>query len=319
MPRQPRLIVHGGAGSTLKDPSRADRVRSALYAVIEPVYESLREGVSAREAVVYGARLLESDPMFNAGTGSAIQSDGQIRMSASLMDGQSHSFSGVINAMRLEHPIDLADFLQGERDRILAGAGATELMRELGIAPHDPMVERRFRQWIRERGRGFQSEAVDVVAEEAADDLDDDLGRGTIGVVAMDVDGRLAAATSTGGRGFERIGRVSDSAMPAGNYADDHAAVSCTGIGEDIVDACLAARVVVRVGDGMSLGQALQRSFDECTARDQSLGVIAVDSDGRVGWAKTSDILLAAYRVGDEIGDTIDLPAGTQVGVFEVK
>jgi L-asparaginase len=317
MPRQPRLIVHGGAGSALKDPSRAERVRSALYAVIDPVYESLQAGASAREAVVQGARLLESDPMFNAGTGSAIQSDGQIRMSASLMDGHSHSFSGVINAMGLEHPIALADFLQGERDRVLAGDGTTELMRELGVAPHDPLVERRFRQWIRERGRGFTSEAVDVVAGEAGADVDDDRGRGTIGVVALDVDGRLAAATSTGGRGFERVGRVSDSAMPAGNYADEHAAVSCTGIGEDIVDACLAARLVVRVADGMSLEQALQRSFDECTARQQSLGVIAIDRHGHVGWAKTSDILLAAYRVGEEIGDTIDLPVGTRVGLFE--
>ncbi|MFP4596754.1 MAG: isoaspartyl peptidase/L-asparaginase [Persicimonas sp.] len=322
-PKTPRLIIHGGAGSSMRDLSRAQRIREALYAVVDPVYEMLEAGASAREAVVEGCRLLEDDPNFNAGTGSAIQSDGQIRMSASLMDGDSQSFSGVINAMRIAHPIDVAEFLQAERDRIVAGVGAAELARELGLEPHDPLVERRFRQWIKQRERGFAKEAAQVVAEDdqpddgqPADDQPDepdDRGRGTIGVVAMDADGRLCAGTSTGGRGFERIGRVSDSAMPAGNYADSHAAVSCTGIGEHIVDACLAARVVVRVSDGMALGDALQKSFAESDVLEHSLGAIAIDRAGTIGWAKTSDILLAAYRVGEEVGDTIELPVGTLV------
>lgn len=317
MPQTPRLIIHGGAGSSLKDPSRAGRVRDALFAVVDPVYEMLTGGAAAREAVVEGCRLLEDDPIFNAGTGSAIQSDGQIRMSASLMDGERQSFSGVINAMRLAHPIAIAEHLQGARDRVLDGPGALELMRELGVPPHDPIVERRFRQWIRERERGFSKEAVDVVAGgEAHEEPDDDRGQGTIGVVALDTDGRLCAGTSTGGRGFERVGRVSDSATPAGNYADKHCAVSATGIGEHILDACLSARICIRVTDGMSLKDALQRSFDECDEKAYSLGVIAIDADGTIGWGKTSDILLAAYRVGDTMGDTIGLPHSTGVDVL---
>jgi L-asparaginase len=312
----PRLIIHGGAGSSMKDPSRAERVREALFAVVDPVYELLVGGASATEAVVEGCRLLEDDPIFNAGTGSAIQSDGQIRMSASLMDGERQSFSGVINAMRLAHPIDLAEHLQGERDRVLDGVGALELMRELGVPPHDPVVERRFRQWIRERERGFSKEAVDVVA---AGQDGDDRGRGTIGVVALDASGRLCAGTSTGGRGFERVGRVSDSATPAGNYADKQSAVSATGIGEDILDACLCARICVRVTDGMSLEEALQRSFDECDDKGHSLGAIAIDADGTIGWGKTSDILLAAYRVGDTSGDTIASPIGTLVSTVNAQ
>ncbi len=315
---QPRLIIHGGAGSSLKDPSRADRVRQALYAVIDPVYEMLLGGASAKEAVIEGCRLLEEDPTFNAGTGSAIQSDGQIRMSAALMDGEAQSFSGVINVMRLAHPIELAEHLQGERDRVLDGPGAELLMRELGVPVHDPIVERRFRQWMRERERGFRKEAVEVVAGgEAEPDEDDDRGRGTIGVVAFDQNGHLAAGTSTGGRGFERVGRVSDSAMPAGNYADRNCAVSATGIGEHIIDACLSARICVRVADGMGLEDALERSFDEADAKKFSFGAIAIDKDGRIGWGKTSDILLAAYRVGDEIGDTISLPSDTLVEVLD--
>lgn len=316
---QPRLIIHGGAGSSLKDPSRAERVREALYAVIDPVYQMLLDGASAFEAVVQGCRRLETDPTFNAGTGSAIQSDGQVRMSASLMDGSEQSFSGVINAMRLAHPVGLAEHLQGERDRVLDGVGAQELMRELGVPPHDPIVERRFRQWIRERERGFGKAAVEVVAQDdrdehdEPDEPDDDRGRGTIGVVAYDRDGKLCAGTSTGGRGFERVGRVSDSAMPAGNYADSNCAVSATGIGEHIIDACLSARICVRVTDGMSLEEALQKSFGESDAKGYSFGAIAIDAQGNIGWGKTSDILLAAYRVGDEVGDTISLPSGTLV------
>lgn len=309
----PKLIIHGGAGSSLRDPSRADRIRKSLYAVIDEVYESLEGGASAREATVLGCRLLEDDPNFNAGTGSALQSDGQIRMSAALMDGERQAFSGVINAMRLKNPILLADHQQSERDRVLADPGVTELMRELGVELHDPTVERRFRQWLEERERGFEREMADVVAEEPEDD--DDRGRGTIGVVALDSQGRLAAGTSTGGRGFERVGRVSDSAMPAGNYADQNAAVSCTGIGEDIIDACLAARLVVRVTDGMSLAEALDKSFAECKQRGHSLGVIALDRHGHIGWGKTSDILLAAYRVGEDVGDTIGLEPGVMTGV----
>lgn len=231
------------------------------------------------------------------------------------MDGAQQRFSGVINAMRLAHPIDLAAHLQGERDRVLDGAGALELMRELGVPPHDPAVEQRFRRWLGERERGFAKDAVDVVAGEG-DGEGDDRGQGTIGVVALDTDGRLCAGTSTGGRGFERVGRVSDSATPAGNYADKSCAASATGIGEDILDICLSARLCVRVTDGMSLEQALRRTFDECHNQDLRLGAIAIGADGSVGWGKTSDLLLAAYRVGDRQGDTISAPLGTHVATL---
>jgi len=311
MPDIPSLIIHGGAGSSLDDPSRAGRIRDALFAVLDPVYEMLLAGATAKEAVLAGCRMLEDDPLFNAGTGSAIQSDGQIRMSASLMDGAHQRFSGVINAMRLAHPIDLAAHLQGERDRVLDGAGALELMRELGVPPHDPLVEQRFRRWLNERERGFAKDAVDVVAGEG-----DDRGQGTIGVVALDTYGHLCAGTSTGGRGFERVGRVSDSATPAGNYADKACAASATGIGEDILDICLSARLCIRVTDAMSLKQALRRTFDECHNQDLRLGAIAIDAHGTIGWGKTSDILLAAYRVGDAQGDTLSEPVGTCVGTL---
>lgn len=298
----PKLIIHGGAGDAIGDEARRGEVRASLMGVIEETYPHLRAGLGAREAVVLAARLLEDDPKFNAGLGSAIQSDGQIRMSASLMDGEAQAFSGVINIQKVRHPIEVADHLQGRRDRVLAAPGTDELARELGVPVFNPMVERRLAEWRVEYGEDFVADAASVVAE------GDDRGRGTIGVVAMDGEGMIAAGTSTGGRGFEYVGRVSDSATVAGTYANEWAGVSCTGIGEHIVDAALAARVVVRVTDGLSVMEAMQRSMEESARRRYILGAIAIDRHGAISWGKTSEILLAAWHDGQRVGHTVDMP-----------
>ena len=94
--------------------------------------------------------------------------------------------------------------------------------------------------------------------------------------------------------------------MPAGNYATADAGVSCTGVGEDIINECLAARVVVRVGDGLSLPDAMQKSMAESQKRDRDLGAIALAHNGVISWGKTSEVLLAAYHNGSTIGDTLE-------------
>lgn len=302
---QPKLIIHGGAGSSLKGKAGADVVRKSLYKVIEEVYSLLLTGADATEAVVLGCQLLEDDPRFNAGTGSVLQSDGQIRMSASLMQGSIQRFSGVINVSRVQNPINLAEFLQSSPDRVLSDYGSGELMRELNTPTYNPLTDLRLQEWMLERQGNFEKEMAGVVAEKELVTSSED-GRGTIGVVVLDSQGRLAVGTSTGGKGFERIGRVSDSAMPAGNYASRHAAVSCTGIGEDIIDECLAARIVVRVTDGLSLVEAMQRSFTEAKEHGRDFGAIALDATGAIAWGKTSQVLLAAYHDGNQIGDTLE-------------
>lgn len=259
---QPKLIIHGGAGSSLHGKGAVETIRRSLYKVVEEVYSLLLSGASASEAVVRGCQLLEDDPRFNAGTGSVLQSDGQIRMSASLMDGTSQSFSGVINISRVKNPIDVAKFLQSSPDRVLSDYGAAELARELQIPSYNALTDLRLQEWIQERQDNFKRTMAGVVAESELVESST-ARRGTIGVVALDTEGNISVGTSTGGKGFERIGRVSDSAMPAGNYATSFAGVSCTGIGEDIMDECLAPRIVVRVTDGMSLKEAMQRSFAE--------------------------------------------------------
>ncbi|MDC0836062.1 L-asparaginase [Geitlerinema sp. FC II] len=305
---QPKLIVHGGAGSSLQGKGGVEAVRQALYQIVDEVYGLLRDGKSATDAVVRGCQLLEDNPRFNAGTGSVLQSDGQIRMSASLMDGIAQRFSGVINVSRVKNPIDMAKFLQAERDRTLSDLGAAELARELNLPIFDPTTDKRLKEWLQDRKDNFQRSMANVIAE-------DEAGRGTIGVVALDNQGRIAAGTSTGGKGFERIGRVSDSAMPAGNYANRFAGVSCTGIGEDIVDECLAARIVVRVTDGMSLEEAMSRSLAEATENQRDLGAIALDAKGNIAWGKTSEVVLAAYTDGETRGDSLEAENGTVVFV----
>ncbi|MEH2371546.1 isoaspartyl peptidase/L-asparaginase [Nostoc sp.] len=302
---QPKLIIHGGAGSSLHGKGGLESVRRSLYIVVEFVYSLLLSGATASEAVVQGCQMLEDDPRFNAGTGSVLQSDGQIRMSASLMDGASGRFSGVINISRVKNPIELAQFLQNSPDRVLSDLGSAELAREMQIPSYNALTDLRLQEWIQERQDNFKSTMAGVVAEPELVQTSN-AGRGTIGVVALDSYGSLAAGTSTGGKGFERIGRVSDSAMPAGNYATSNAGVSCTGIGEDIIDECLAPRIVVRVTDGMSLKDAMQRSFGEAHQNKRDLGAIALDVSGAIAWGKTSEILLAAYHDGEKIGDTLE-------------
>jgi L-asparaginase len=300
---QPKLIIHGGAGGYIKSERGEAKVRQALHQIVTEVYELLSQGGSAVDAVVRGCQLLEDQPTFNAGTGSVLQSDGQIRMSAALMDGANQRFSGVINVSRVRHPIELAEFLQREDDRVLADYGAKELLRELSVPIYDPLIEIRLQEWMQERNENFDKSMAGVVAEDA---LIHEPRKGTIGVVALDSQGNVSAGTSTGGKGLERIGRVSDSAMPAGNYADASAGVSCTGIGEDIIEECLAAKIVIRVTDGMTLPEAMKKSMTESRSRNRDLGAIAIAADGTICWGKTSEVILAAYHDGKAIGDTIN-------------
>ncbi|MBD0269761.1 MAG: isoaspartyl peptidase/L-asparaginase [Cyanobacteria bacterium Co-bin8] len=309
---QPKVIIHGGAGSSLHSKGGVESIRRDLRDIVEEIYGKLLAGADAKTAVIYGCHMLEDNPCFNAGKGSVLQSDGQVRMSASLMDGAAQRFSGVINVSRVQHPTDLAAFLQDCDDRVLSDYGSAELAREMCLPVFDPATELRLKEWQQERANHFQKAMAGVVAEKEL--IDTSARRGTIGVVVLDSEGRLAAGTSTGGKGLERIGRVSDSAMPAGNYANPFAGISCTGIGEDIIDECLAPRIVIRVTDGLSLGQAFARSFTEAEQNGRDFGAIGIDRTGAIAWGKTSDVLLAAYHTGTDIGDTLEQGIGTMTG-----
>lgn len=258
---QPKVIIHGGFFSESSTTAEVKAAKQAALLKIARAAHMYLQQHTAVETAVYAVALLENDPLFNAGTGSQIQSDGHIRMSASLMDGQTALFSGVINVENIQNPIHLAALLQTEDDRVLGAEGASLYAREAKFPTYNPEIPQR---------------RAEYEAKLAA------TGVGTVGCVALDGDGRLAAATSTGGKGFERVGRISDSATVAGNYANEYCAVSCTGVGEDIVSAALAAKIVTRVTDGMPIEQAFSKSFQEMKPYDGFAGAIAIDRSGNI-------------------------------------
>ncbi len=287
---EPVVVIHGGAGRKIGSEEREGKIREALGEILEEVYELARGGAAAVEVVRRGCMLLEDCELFNAGKGSALQNDGQIRMSASVMDGDRRAFSGVINVEGVRNPVEMAVALQGSRDRVVAGKGAERLAREMGLPVFDAVVPRRWEEWVKQMraDRSLDQAAVSVSEEE-------DRRSGTVGVVALDRGGRLAAATSTGGRGFERVGRVSDSATVAGNYATATAAVSCTGIGEDITDEALAVRVVLGA-ESKTLEEAFEEAIEKANRRQRRLAAIGVSARGELSWGQTTEVLLAVGR-----------------------
>lgn len=263
------MLIHGGAGGR-PSRQRLERIRVSLKAICETAYAYL-QAHAALDSVVFAVRLLEDDPLFNAGTGSILQQDGKARMSASVMDGPGVRFAAVLNIERVKNPILVAKALLGEDDRVLAGLGATRFARSLGFPPWDPVTPARLRQW--------KQRVQDV--------------QGTVGAVALDHAGRLAAATSTGGRGFERAGRASDSGLPVGNYANTRVAISCTGVGEDIIDEGLAIRIAQRVLEGIALKRTFTITFRELNRHHRRAGAIGLDRHGQFVWATTTPMLFA--------------------------
>ncbi|MBN8566282.1 MAG: isoaspartyl peptidase/L-asparaginase [Flavobacteriales bacterium] len=256
-----KIIIHGGffsESSTNLETKIAKQ--NALLHIVKDSYQYLQSH-SALEAVVYAVSLLEDDALFNAGIGSQIQSDGKIRMSAALMDGVSMKMSGVINIEEVKNPIQVASVLMKEDDRIIGGEGATNYARKHGFEVFSTEIPQR---------------RVEFEAKLEA------TGSGTVGCVAIDAEGRIAVATSTGGKGFEIPGRISDSATVAGNYANEFCGVSLTGVGEDIVSGAVAAKIVTRVTDGMTLEQAFDKTFQELKPFDGFAGAIAIDNKGNV-------------------------------------
>ena len=257
-----KLIIHGGFFSESSSSEETKIAKQqALSDIVTSGYEYLQNH-TALETVTYVVSLLEDHPLFNAATGGQIQSDGKLRMSASLMDGPSLRFSGVINIEEVKNPVQIALKLLDEEDRVLSGPGALAYARKHGFEYHNPITPERQREYDEKRNQQNN--------------------KGTVGCVALDAAGNIAAATSTGGKGFEIPCRVSDSATVAGNYANRFAGISCTGVGEDIVNVGLAVKIATRVSDGMSLKQATDKSFEELKAIDGFAGVIAIDKDGEI-------------------------------------
>jgi L-asparaginase len=271
-----KIIIHGGFFSESQTNQEVKKAKQDALAEIVKLGHKYLQSHTAVETVVYTVCLLENCELFNAGTGSQIQSDGKIRLSASLMDGKTMKFSGVINIEDVKNPICIAEKLLTYEDRVLSGKGAQDFARENDFNYYNPEIPQRRREYEKK--------------------LSDSIRLGTVGCVALDVYGNLAAATSTGGKGFEIPGRVSDSATTAGNYANAFAAISCTGVGEDIVSGAVASTIVTRVTDAMPLARATEKTLNEIIPFNGFAGIIGISATGEIYHADTHPYMVwAAY------------------------
>jgi beta-aspartyl-peptidase (threonine type) len=272
------LIVHGGAGDWSSEEGDGEALVAACRAAARVGFEILRAGGSALDAVTAAVVVLEDDPRFNAGTGSALTADGEVECDASLMCGDGRA--GAVGALRdVKNPIRLARLVMEKTPHVLlVGEGAATFAAECGLAPLAPgalVTERMRDKWRAALARA--AAAPSAVAPSG----------GTVGCVARDVAGRLAAATSTGGMMLKRRGRVGDSAViGAGTYADDGAgAVSCTGLGEAFIKAAAAKQAVEALRAGRSPAEAARQLLPAVRRHGGSGGLICVDAAGRVGLA----------------------------------
>ena len=275
----PKIIIHGGffSESSTNNETKVAK-QQALLRIVKDSYEFLKTN-SALETVVYAVSQLENDKLFNAGIGSQIQSDGKIRMSASIMDGSTLKMSGVINIEEVKNPVQVAQILLDSEDKVLGGEGATDFARKLGFEKFSTEIpQRRAEYEVKKSGNGV----------------------GTVGCVALDEFGKIAVATSTGGKGFEIPGRISDSATVAGNYANEFCGVSLTGVGEDIVSGAVAAKIVTRVTDGFTIDKAFEKTFAELLPFDGFAGAIGIDFHGNIFHQDSHPSMVFASFDGDK-------------------
>ena len=295
-----RLVVHGGAGS-MRAPefdAEHDRLgRAGLEAALAAGSATLEKRESALDAVEAAVRVLEEDSCFNAGRGSVLTATGCIELDAAIMDGRNRAAGAVAGLRTTRAPVSLARLLLEQGPHVfLSGKGADEFAREHGLeqVPNSwfeiPERRRQLEELLNEGG------------------FDDEIKYGTVGAVAVDVDGHVAVATSTGGLTAKRWGRVGDSPLiGAGTYADDRsAAVSATGSGEYFIRAVAGHQLAERVRMG---GQSLQEALDSVLADIASLGgkggLIAVSPDGEAAWGFTTP---AMYRgMADASGRVVRL------------
>lgn len=279
------VVVHGGAGAW-EAGVRVDAVRG-MRAAATAARRILAAGGAALDAVVTAVVALEDDPLFNAGTGACLNLDGDAEMDAQVMSGEGLRAGGVAALVQVRNPVLVARcVLERTGHVLLAGAGALRFARAMGFGEYDPVTPRaraRWRERVQERGA-------------------------TVGAVAVDAQGRFAAATSTGGVALKMPGRVGDTPVPgAGNYATPSAAASATGHGELMLRTLATKRVCDWIERGLEAQTAVDRVLAEMAASVGSeAGLIAVDRDGRIGVAHgTPQMPFAWVREGDR-----DLEAG---------
>jgi L-asparaginase / beta-aspartyl-peptidase len=297
------LVIHGGSGVIERGSLTADQeaqYRAALSGALESGATVLRGGGRALDAVEFAIRILEDDPLFNAGRGAVFTAAGRNELDASIMDGATLRAGAVAGVTRARHPISVARaVMEKSLHVLLSGDGADGFAREQGLETVDPSFFFTERRWqdleraLRERGEPVPARPANVPAPAPQRRLrygpGDPRKLGTVGVVALDSQGNLAAGTSTGGTNAKRWGRVGDSPIiGAGTYAaNESCAVSGTGVGEFFIRLTIAREVCALV---QYTERSVQEAADEVikgrlTAAKGSGGVIVLSRSGAMAWS----------------------------------
>jgi beta-aspartyl-peptidase (threonine type) len=283
---RPAILVHGGAWATPEGEHEAHRIGVHRASMIG--FEILLTGGSALDAVQKAVEFLEADPTFNAGRGSVLNAGGEVELDAAIMEGSELKAGSVAAVPRILHPVTLArEVLERSQHVMLCGAGALEFARSRGIALCDPeelIVERERERYLRARRS--------AAAPPPGPPLE------TVGAVACDSRGRVAAASSTGGTFLKHPGRIGDSpVIGAGLYADDRkGAAASTGQGEAILRMVMAYRAVESLTSGIGPSEAAQQAIHALEFRGAGQGgIIVVDSKGELGYAFNTPHMAHAY------------------------
>lgn len=281
-PASPLLVIHGGAGVERQDlnPEELRAARAALEAALRKGHEALAAGKPAMDAVTAAITVLENDPAFNAGRGAVFTHDGKNELDASLMDGATLRAGAVAGVHTIKNPILLARAVMEHSPHVMMiGQGAEMFAAEQKIEQVDPSYFRTEKRW-QQLQRALKEEA----AGQAHADLETAKHFGTVGAVALDAQGKLAAGTSTGGMTNKRYGRVGDSPIiGAGTYASDNCAVSGTGWGEFYIRLAAAHEICSRM---KYLGETPAQAGDEVIVKRLPAmggdgGAIVLSADGK--------------------------------------
>ncbi len=276
------LAIHGGAGTILKTqmtPEKEQAYKAALQEALDVGYSMLEKGLTAVDAVESAVSLLEDCPLFNAGKGSVFTSEGTHEMDASIMEGKFLNAGAVSSVIGVMNPVQLSRMVMEKSGHVfLSGNGAIQFAKKMGCEFREPDYfydDLRHEQWLELKDTdGFQLDHSKKKEEKF----------GTVGAVAMDLNGNLAAATSTGGMTNKQFGRVGDSSIiGAGNYANNATcAVSCTGSGEFFIRAVVAYDVSCLMEyKGLSLVDACKEVIQHRLPKiGGDGGLIAVDNQG---------------------------------------
>ncbi|MEM3699309.1 MAG: isoaspartyl peptidase/L-asparaginase [Candidatus Bathyarchaeia archaeon] len=300
MQRKPAIAVHGGAGTW--QPERSQAGLAGVKKAAEKGFEILKNDGTALDSVMEAVAVLEDEGVFNAGYGSSLNIEKEIEMEASIMDGKTLQAGAAGLLKDIKNPVRLARIVMEKTDHVfVVGEGAEKLAKLYNLERRNPLTELRLKYYEQQKKALLDGKFELPKLAELIKEHPEIFQLETVGAVAIDKNGNVAAATSTGGFPLKLPGRIGDSPLiGCGNYADNHAgACSATGVGEIAIRLVLAKTACNYMENGKTAQEAAEMAINlvnkRITSTYNSMGLIAIDTHGRIGAAHNSPNLCWAY------------------------